>query len=266
MAWAFRQKLPPKPKIVLLALADQTDETTGRVCYGKTDIKHLAQKCSVGERSLYRYLAALIRNGYAIRESGKDRGHESLFWLCLDRPPSILEEWQWKIIPSEDDDEPDYPDDDAQDVEGGSANLAEGPEVENVVEPAQNGRGGLPQGGRPRVFGIHQNIRSDSLNEQESAFSRKAQDLEREAVAIRKSATTQNASVFVIYGTRAWDAWISHRRANGQIPSMPTCNGTGENAGKRGWYLPSLFPPSASGTDPPNGLTEEDARELIRNR
>lgn len=256
MAWAFRQKLPPKPKIVLLALADQTDETTGRVCYGKTDIKHLAQKCSVGERSLYRYLAALIRNGYAIRESGKERGQESQFWLCLDRSATPLAEWQWSAASDESEDG-DTETDETQDVEGGSANLAEGEPVENSPDDAQNGRGGLPQGGRPRVSGRHQDIGTRARGEEESSFSRKAQDLEREMVAIRKKATAENARQFVIYGTRAWDAWIDHRRRNRVIPAMPpTCNGTGEFSGKRGWYFPSLFPPSDS------ELSDADAREF----
>lgn len=263
MAWAFRQNLPAKPKIVLLALADQTDGRTGRVCYGKTDAKYLAQKSTASERSLYRYLAALIRNGYVIRESGKDRGHESQFWLCLDRLATALKDWQWNIIPSDDDAA--EADDDAQDVEGGYAILAEGESPENAPESTQIGRPPPPIGGRPRLSEGRRDITPPAGQEQESGFSRQAQDLERDAAAIRKKAEQENVRVFVIYGTRAWDAWIEHRKkTRKQSYGLPITNGFGEFVGKRGWYLPSLFPPPESATDPPSTLTDEDAREMMK--
>lgn len=253
--WAFRQKLPPKPKIVLLALADQTDERTGRVCYGRTDMKYLAEKCSIAERSLYRYLAALIRNGYAIRESGKERGHESQYWLCLDRATTKIEEWQWSGAP--DDAGDDTETDDPQDVEGGSAKMADRTPVENPAGDAQIGRPPLPIGGRPRVSGRHQDISARASGEQESSFSRKTQDLERQAVAIHRKATTENAREFAIYGTRAWDAWVEYRRRTGVKPAVPpTCEGAGKFAGRRGWYFPSLFPPSEP------AMSDDDSRAL----
>lgn len=265
MAWAFRQKLPPKPKIVLLALADQTDEATGRVCYGRTDIKHIAQKCSVGERSLYRYLAALIRNGYAIRESGKERGQESLFWLCLDRRPTELKDWRWSVgeepTESEADDDPAGP----QDVEEGSANLAEGETTQIQPEIAQIGRPPLPQDGRPRLSGRPGTISARARGGEARSFSKGQQDLERESAAIEKAAASQNTRAFVIEGTRAWRAWIDYRRKRGQVASMPTCQGTGDHANKRGWWLPSLFPPSEkpSSTGPPlPNLPDEDSEAV----
>src|SRR4051812_42584961 len=115
MAWAFRQKVPPKPKMVLVALADQADERSGRVCDGKTDMKHIAAKASCGERTLYRYIAALVRNGYVRKQSGKDRGSGNDYWLSMDRPLSDdMTDWQWKG-----DEEAET--DDTPDVEGGSA-------------------------------------------------------------------------------------------------------------------------------------------------
>lgn len=259
MAWAFRQTLPPKPKIVLLALADQTDETTGRVCYGKTDIKHIAQKCSVGERSLYRYLAALIRNGYALRESGASRGTESQFWLCLDRPVAKPGDWQWSASDDagDGDEAATEPAPVADSSEGGSANLAEGQNVENSVIPDQNGRPPLPQDGRPRLSGRPGNIHTRTSAREASGFSRKQQAAEIEALSIKKKAASENVTVFVIQGTRAWAAWIEYRRRKGMVPSMPTCNGVGVHALKRGWWLPTLFPPD-SRADPPVEMSNSD--------
>jgi hypothetical protein len=94
--WAFRQNLPAQVKLLLVVLADQTDERSGRVCYGRTDIGHLAKKASLRERSVYRYLPALERNGYLVRESGAARGAPSEFWLRLDREPTPLDEWSWR--------------------------------------------------------------------------------------------------------------------------------------------------------------------------
>lgn len=255
--WAFRQKVPPKPKMVLMALADQTDETTGRVCYGKADMGHLAVKASVPERSLYRYINALVRNGYVIRESGKEKGKPNLYWLCLDRPVAEnIDEWEWAVDASD------------QDVVEGSAMVADPPDVENETEGLPpNGRGGLPYVADQESLEEHKNIVTRARESAASGFSRKAQDVERENLAISKAASTQGARVFVIDGTRAWDAWVAHRRKSGQIPSMPTCLGSGEYANRRGWWLPSLFPPpiesGQSNKDPPEpNLSENDIRAL----
>ena len=71
--------------------------------------------------------------------------------------------------------------------------------------------------------------------------------------------------VFVAKGTRAWDAWIVHRRRVGEIPSLPVTQGHGEHIGKTGWYLPSLFPPSSQSTGPPSsGIDETAAAEFIK--
>lgn len=239
VGWAFRQNLPPKPKIVLLALADQTDETTGRVCYGKTAMKHLAKKCSVGERTLYRYLAALIRNGYAIRQSGKAKGHENELWLCLDRPQSRPEDWKW--TKEEVADESDADDAEPQDVGEGSAILAEGEEVEN-------GRGGLPHAGRAEESFDNQR----TLRAREGSFDKSSQALEVEA-SEKRVAEGRQESVFVVQGTPAWEAWNAYlKRTRGRGASFAY-----RKNGKTGREFPSLYPPKA--TVPPSSLmTEQD--------
>lgn len=66
------------------------------------------------------------------------------------------------------------------------------------------------------------------------------------------------ARVFVIEGTRAWNAWLAHRRRLGLLASAPVTVGHGEHAGKRGWYFDSLFPPPPTGP-PDSEVSEEDS-------
>lgn len=51
--------------------------------------------------------------------------------------------------------------------------------------------------------------------------------------------------VFVIEGSKAWDAWIAHRRANGVRPLLPPTGSSLVNGRSvRGWWFESLFPRS----------------------
>lgn len=60
--------------------------------------------------------------------------------------------------------------------------------------------------------------------------------------------------VFVIEGSRAWLAWLEHRSRNGQIKSLPSTTAQIDGAWKRGWYLPTLFPPAS--TAPADALSD----------
>lgn len=254
VGWAFRQRVPPKPKVVLLALADQTDEVTGAVCYGKTDMKALASKASIGERSVYRYIAALIRNGYVLKASGKAEGRASEYWLCLDRVRAeSMKDWSWKDGQADVSDDEESEDADPQDVVEGSAILADPPEPETEASDVQIGRGGLPHGGRHESSAKHLTSSTRARGEKESSFSRQAQNLALEAISIQAAAKKENARYFVIEHTQAWRDWTAYRGR-----SMPTCAGVGEHAGKRGWYMPSLFPPPKASTDPPKPQSIED--------
>lgn len=70
--------------------------------------------------------------------------------------------------------------------------------------------------------------------------------------------------VFVIEGTPAWIAWLDHRARNRQPRSLPTTSRQDEGGHwKRGWWLPTLFPPPP--TDPPkDNLLESDAQHLAK--
>jgi hypothetical protein len=82
-------------------------------------------------------------------------------------------------------------------------------------------------------------------------------------VALDKAAKAAKVQVFVIEGSRAWLAWLDHRRRSGRMAAFPTCTGTGEFANRRGWYFPSLFPPPAS-TGPPSLMTADDEAEAAK--
>lgn len=247
MGWAFRQMVPPKPKIVLLALSDQAEETTGRVCYGKTDLTHFARKCSIPERSLSRYIGALIRNGYVSRASGKEQGKASTYWLCLDRlPASDYEEWQWKADAEES----------STNEEDENPEVVGAPPVADPPEVPENGLPGRPIGGPARLSGLTKEHPRDR-NTAPYGFSRKAQDLER-GVGEKESPKEEKKQAFVIENSRAWDAWDRYLRSQRRPGMFMTCWGQGEHARKRGWPMPTLFPPSS--TDPP--APAEDLGEI----
>ena len=244
--WAWAQKVPIKPKFVLVTLADQTDERTGKVCYQRTDAAFLADKCGVPKRSLYRYLGALIRNGYVTRSSGQKKGHASEYWLCLDRLPSAdMEEFLWSA--ADEVDEPDEP----QDVEG----CAISADPQDDEKTRDFGAPGVPCVAQQDSL-EKPKIPSRAREIVPKTFDRSAQDLER---GIRKERTPEESEkVFVIEGTRAWDEWCRHQRARGKPGTLPTCTGQGKHAGRRGWYMPSLFPPPVG----PPQLSNQDLKEF----
>ncbi len=99
-AWAFDQRLTGNAKLVLLALANHADHTTGHC---DVDPATLAREASIRESSLWRYLGALERNGYLARDVKRtSEGERRDYWLRLDRDPLLP--WAWD---AQDDDKPD---------------------------------------------------------------------------------------------------------------------------------------------------------------
>jgi DNA-binding transcriptional ArsR family regulator len=77
MGWAFKQKVSPPAKLVLLALADHANGQTGLCIPGQ---KLLAEQCSMSVRTVQRHLAALEDAGLIRREPrmrGGGRGRTS---------------------------------------------------------------------------------------------------------------------------------------------------------------------------------------------
>ena len=92
VAWALEQDLPAHPKLVLVAIANHANHTDG-YCWLKAET--IAQEASSNPRSVWRYVAALVRNGY-IRKApkrgadGKQRAND--YWILFNRDPNP---WDW---------------------------------------------------------------------------------------------------------------------------------------------------------------------------
>jgi hypothetical protein len=87
-AWATEQEVPGTAKLVLLALANHAEHTTGR-CFGSIQV--IAKEAYCTPRALLAYLMSLQRNGYVARRiilRGADGGRDRRYWLRFDRRPA----------------------------------------------------------------------------------------------------------------------------------------------------------------------------------
>jgi len=266
MTWAFKQQMPPAPKVVLLSLADQADDETGRVCYGRTDLDHLAGKASVSKRSLYRYIGALVRNGYMLRESGAKKRERNKYWLQLDRAPTPLETWQWF------ESEPDF----EECAEEDSANLApsESP-LESDADPGVSAEQGCHGDTLPVPLVAHKESTDNQSTKTpeianppvvtESGFSKRKQKAERIATAKQREAA-KPAQYFVIEGSEPYRYWETEMRRRTGNPGwhLVVDRATVDGKIRRGWYFPSLYPPAKPKAPPGEAeLSDEDARALM---
>src|SRR5664279_2074575 len=83
--WAWAVRLPPTPKLVLMALADEADDRG--FCFPSQ--KHIADKCNISERGARRLIGLLARQHYvAIEQRFKqDRARTSNgYRLACDTP------------------------------------------------------------------------------------------------------------------------------------------------------------------------------------
>lgn len=254
MAWVFKQTLPPVPKMVLLTLADQADDETGSVCYGRTDLAHIAEKTSMGKRALFRHLGALVLNGYLIKESGATKGTPNLYWICLDRPPTPAEKFKWSDVPTAEEM------DDDDDDDGGSEDSAHPPGCAPVC-----------------TGGVHLRADAESSDNQSTkesppqkipadvggnGFSKKNQDADRSSVVQEREAA-KPAQYFVIEGSDPWKYWLAEmRRRKGNNWNL-TCDRVMDGRVRRGWYFPSLYPPPKPKAPPGEAnLSAEDIQAL----
>jgi hypothetical protein len=274
MTWAFDQELPPKPKVVLLALANRADRVTG-MCFPGLDL--LSRETSVPKRSLMRHLYALQRNGYIRIEKTRDdhgRQRNNTYYLQLDRNAAEWGEWMWtrpedEVADAVDGPEPDVVDDDGNpdgteetDVTPG-AMMAPGesePSTCGKVPGAECHGDRVPSaiGGTPQTSSEPKSTTTDSQTRTPAVgFSRKAQDEAIERERIRELAAKASARTFVFENSDAWRSWCAYRKRTTGVGSLPVTTAEVDGKRRRGWYLPSLYPPNdGSATGPPPQAAE----------
>ena len=89
MTWAWSISLPPTPKLVLMALADEADDRG--FCF--PSIRHVASKCSMTPRSVQRLIRRLAQDRLVVieRRFRKDRARTSNgYRLAVDYPRQIV--------------------------------------------------------------------------------------------------------------------------------------------------------------------------------
>lgn len=88
MAWAVRQKLPVKQKIVLLMLADRVNKDTGRC---DPSIPRLAEDCGMSETSVKEAIRALREAGTVVAHSRVLEGVNlpNQYELIIDEIPGV---------------------------------------------------------------------------------------------------------------------------------------------------------------------------------
>jgi hypothetical protein len=264
VAWAMKQKLPPLPKFVLVALCERANPDTGECWPG---IKTVAKAVCLSERSVITYISALVRNGYVMRQSmrAKDgRKRTNHYWILFDRadeswvgPGGKIEE-----IPTSEADEEEAAAVAAEPESSPCADLAHGhlvqaashgpcapacvPHIElepPLLEPSESEILDTP----PLLAGLRphpEQIASTPLGFDPNNRQRELERI-RAAEEARKPKT-----VFVIHNSRAWSAWCDYKRAEYRAKGDPRWNMLSEpipttcHNGKTGWWLPTLFPPA----------------------
>lgn len=283
VAWALEQQIPAGPKLVLVALANHADHSSG-LCWPSVAL--VAHEASCSPRAVYRFVADLARNGYVSVEKkrGKDgKQRSNNYWLLFDRLAL-----PWSAVPPAhaQDAEPDEPEeqevvDSAVHVDEPGDSLSPGemdaPDpVEMSMTPGVKDEPSDCESPGPGDSGV---TRQESSLEPSSVEPSRPAPLRAppvprgydrtvrpsaQASAAAEEARRRSTPVFVIEGTRAYEAWAKHKSHERGVSWHLVTTTIIEGRARRGWWFPSLFPPS--GHDPPQTLTEDDARELIRNR
>lgn len=278
VGWALDQDLPARPKLVLVSLANHADHTNG-YCWLKADT--IAAEAACTPRSVYRFIGALIRNGFvrkAPRRGADGKQRATDYWILLDRPEKA---WEW--LPQEDD---------PRDAEADSE-VAENQDVvvpDDNVSPGENGDSEAEN--LPEIPALSCGPGDSRVTDKRIAEPSKTNPKEaaREGPQWRPSvprrykpppvapeqpqgtlrSTGHEQQVFVFVGTRAWDAWCDHKQRERGVRWTLTRTIVESGKAKTGWWFPSLFPPKATSTGPPRAriegtlATDDDLKEFAR--
>lgn len=290
MGWALDQPdIPGRPKLVLVAIANHADHTDG-YCWLKAET--IAREASCTPRSVFRFIGALIRNGYLRRAprrgpDGKQRAND--YWILFNREEAV---WDWKaglegqeIDDSDDENEPlEDADADAETHGLEPANpqdvvavgpvekhvLSHGPHDSPVPRPVEN-KPTLSHG--PCDTGVsHKDTAEPSKTKPlegglgKSVPRRYAPPPPEPPQPVGSIVGPKAELIFVYENTPAYEAWaklkgIQNGISHWHCATTKVVNGTT----RYGWYFPSLFPPSSH--DPPSGsplMTAEDAEQFSK--
>jgi hypothetical protein len=245
VAWALEQDLPARPKLVLVSIANHADHRTG-YCWLKAET--IAGEAACTPRAVYNFVGDLIRNGFirkALRKGDDGKQRATDYWILFERTDAP---WLKDRQPGEDDADADATTDSVPHEHGASGETENEPGSEVVDIPA--GSSGPHE---------HACIRKESIDEPSKTKPEKSEPGSPLAAALRSykpppiapepqgaTHTQTNERIFVIAGTRAWDAWMHYRRTVQRKPGCHTYRKFVEGVGWReGWDFPSLFPPAA---------------------
>ena len=279
VAWVLDQELPARPKLVLISIANHADHTNG-YCWLRAET--IAAEAACTSRSVYRFIGALVRNGYLRKaprrgDDGKQRAND--YWMMFGRERV---EWDWKRgLEGESDDESDeLPDEDAENEETTSRGVASLPQDrishgEEVVDKPQQ-----PVDKHAVSVGPCDNrvSRYESAEPSKSKSEKDARALEGVASGLVSGpprtyrppppapeqpmgaiiADREAKQIFVYQGSRAWDAWVKYKRDINGIHWSLTTTSVVDGRRRIGWYFPSLFPPSSTGPPPPSITGDDD--------
>lgn len=285
VAWALDQDVPGRPKLVLVAVANHANHTDG-YCWLRADTIGREASCSV--RSVWRFVAALERNGY-IRKApsrgndGRQRAND--YWLMFNRADA-----PWDSGRNVDDwnDEQDE-----QEENGACGEDYIDPQV--AAEPcASVAHGGNPpddSGGTrspvdkpnlslgPCATGVT-HIDSAEPSESKPKIDARASNGGLVAGPPRAYrppppppakpqgsivADREAKQIFVWIGTPAWDAWVAYKlKTTGVRWTLTTRTAVDTGDRRTGWWFPSLFPPDEPKPTPT--LSAADQQFLKRGR
>lgn len=272
VAWAMKQELPVIPKFILVALCERANPDTGECWPG---IETVAKAVCLSERSVVTYIAALVRNGYVMRQAmrGKDgRRRTNHYWIMFDRPEAA---WISTVELAEEnaenpENEPHANPASGEDTEVQTQTVAPGPDATGFlrhimpepsgIEPSESeirdGAPSPPVDFDPKI-GTMSRVNLNLPWPKEFVKEARQKQIERLNAA---EEARKPKRIPVIEGSKPWDAWIRHGHPRTLKTDIKV-------DGRRdiGWYFPTLYPPKeATGPPLPNLLTPEDEAELSK--
>ena len=259
-SWAWKFNIPSVPKLVLIAIADQSDDD-GEVRYRDISAEFFSQKCGMNLRNFKRHIHALEHNGYLRKTVGGGRGNGTEFFLELGRAVSPMAEWvQPEIHPKE---------------PLAGKNMTDSTRFTDG-KPCQirHGLGGVNYVESDMVSGSLHYTR-DQSKESTSARAR-ASDVGTRAHARDERAVTQEdfkltkelilRGQWVYRGTRAWDDLEALAKRNRLLMPIAVYVQTGDPPHKNGRHFPKwlwqrALDEAAVARGPPKQALETEASE-----